>query len=105
AGATAFAPATSTLGAVMPWISGAAAIFHGVQGIRQVWTETDDSYYSDTRGQLKYRTPREYAVGAGNLITAGGFAALAFGLGPWALPIIAIGQAAALAGQHFGRDS
>jgi hypothetical protein len=89
AGATAFAN-TGTLGEIMPWMSGAAAVYHGIKGISQVYAEYGE------------RTPQEYATGTGNFIMAAGFGALAFGLGPWALPIIAIGQAAVLAGDHYG---
>lgn len=96
AGATAFGGG-GPLGEIMPWMSGAAAAYHGIQGLRQVWTE---SGYSSG---WQYRTSGEYATGTGNLIMAAGFASLAFGLGPWGLPIIAIGQAAVLAGDYYGQ--
>lgn len=96
AGATAFAQ-TGGLSEIMPYMSGAAALYHGVKGIAGIWTEPP-SY-----GDYNYKTSQQYAVGTGNLIMAAGFASLAFGLGPWALPIIGIGQAAVLAGDHFGR--
>ena len=106
AGATAFAPAESTLKAVMPWMSGVAAVGHAIYGIAKVATDTREEYLRD-HGYVKEwnaRPPKDYAVGSGHLITAAGFASLAFGLGPWALPIIAIGQATSLAGEIVGRD-
>ncbi len=95
AGATAFA-SEGALSSIMPIMSGVAAAYHGIRGIGQLWTE------NDYRG-WQFRTPQSYATGTGNLIMAAGFASLAFGLGPWALPIIGIGQAAVLAGDHFGQ--
>lgn len=96
AGATAMAPAGSTLSTIMPWMSGAAGVFHAIQGFAAL------KWYPDASGEV---TSQARAMGTGNLITAGGFGALAFGFGIWALPIIAIGQITCLAGQHFGRDS
>lgn len=96
AGATAFAGA-GTMGEIMPFMSGAAAAYHGIKGLAGVFTSPPDY------GNWGFKTPQQYAVGTGNLIMAAGFASLAFGLGPWALPIIGIGQAAVLAGDHFGQ--
>lgn len=101
AAATALAPAESTLSKVMPWAAGVAAAGHALYGITQVFTETR----YDKHGEETWdpRPGKDYAVGSGHLITAAGFATLAFGLGPWALPILAIGQATTLLGEFVGR--
>lgn len=106
AGATAFAPAESALKSVMPWMSGVAAVGHGIYGLTKVYTGVNEEYHSNV-GYVKEweaRPAKDYAVGTGHLLTAAGFGALAFGLGPWALPIIALGQATSLAGEIVGRD-
>lgn len=106
AGATAFAPAESTLSSVMPWMSGVAAVGHGIYGLTKVATDTSEDYVTNV-GYVKEwnaRPAQDYAVGTGHLITAAGFGALAFGLGPWALPLLAIGQITSLAGEIVGRE-
>lgn len=107
AGATAYGPAEGALSGIMPWASGVAAAGHAIYGIVKVFTETTDHYDSKRGGFVAEWVPRpakDYAVGSGHLVTAAGFAALAFGLGPWALPIIGIGQATALIGEMVGRE-
>lgn len=95
AGATAFAH-TGALGEIMPFMSGAAAAYHGIKGLANIWTESSYSGWN-------FKSSQQYAVGTGNLIMAAGFGMLAFGLGPWALPVIGIGQAAVLAGDYYGQ--
>lgn len=106
AGATAFAPAEGALKSVMPWMSGVAAVGHAIYGVTKVATDTREDYVSNLGyvKSWKARPAKDYAVGTGHLITAAGFGALAFGLGPWALPILAIGQATSLAGEIVGRE-
>lgn len=105
AGATAFAPAEGALKSVMPWMSGVAAVGHAIYGISKVATDIKEDYESSRFVKSwNARPAKDYAVGTGHLITAAGFGALAFGLGPWALPILAIGQATALAGEIVGRE-
>jgi len=88
-------PSVSRLQVATPWVCGAAGAIHGIYGITQ-WASESSTSSKERALQI--------ARGWGHVITAAGYAGLAFGLGPWGLPIIAIGEATRLAAAIIGRD-
>ncbi|MBM3461729.1 MAG: hypothetical protein FJX76_06465 [Armatimonadetes bacterium] len=85
-------PPAGAFEVVTPWIGGVAAVAHGIYGASQVFSDSYD------------RSALMTARGCGHLITAAGFATLAFGLGAYALPIIAIGETTRIAATLVGRE-
>jgi hypothetical protein len=67
----------------MPFLNGGLALAHGIYGATRLFSNHSD----DPLAQGRART-----MGVGELLTAAGFAGLAFGLGLWALPLLAIGE-------------
>lgn len=86
-------PATSGIQAATPWLGGVAAVTHAIYGATQIFHEYEPA------------TSLQIARGCGHFITAAGFAALAGGLGPWALPIIAIGETTRIVATAVGHES
>lgn len=62
-------------------VSGGLALWHGIQGIRQIRNESSDA--------VEKRAAQTAAIG--EFISAAGFVGLAAGMGHWALPLVAIG--------------
>jgi len=85
-----FSPFTASHTA--PVVAGLTAVVHTVYAISQLSPWFNDEYYTS-----KDCTPQRLACGFGHIITAAGFATLVAGLGPWSLPIIAIGETVRLA--------
>jgi hypothetical protein len=87
-------PPASAFQAATPWIGGVAAIGHAIYAGTQIFA---DSYNGPTTLQT--------ARGCGHLITAAGFATLAFGLGVYALPIIALGEVTRIVTTSIGKET
>ncbi|MEW6277957.1 MAG: hypothetical protein AB1758_04990 [Candidatus Eremiobacterota bacterium] len=94
AGATTLAPAESAFGKMGPWVCGVMAAGHAIYSVIKLGF-TFDEYDGPT---FKERTPADRLAGLGHAITALGFAGLTFGMGPMALPLVGIGEIAAVAG-------
>ncbi len=63
------------------FMSGGLALWHGIQGIRQLKDQPTDL--------VEKRAAQTAAIG--EFISAAGFVGLAAGMGHWALPLVAIG--------------
>ena len=94
--ATCLLPAGGAVQSALPIVSGVVAVGHGIYGLTHVWPR--DRYDPQ-------HTSGEIARGVGHLVTAVGFGALAAGLGPYALPIIALGEAARVGATFIARES
>lgn len=95
--ATSLLPEGGAMADALPIVAGAVAVGHGIYGLTQIWPR--DTYYYPAHTKL------ELARGVGHLVTAAGFAALAFGLGAYALPIIGIGEVARVSATLIGREA
>lgn len=87
AGAQAFAPLTQAASEVLTVGCVGVGVLHGIAGIRSFCRASGNG---DSSEALRLR-----ASGYGDCITALGYVGLAAGMGPWALPLVAIGVATA----------
>ncbi len=87
--------------AYTPALAGWMAAGHAAYGVFRAFPLTTNYW-----GELVPRDipKRDLAVGVGHLITAGGLAGMAAGLGPVAVPVIAVGQVTALLGEFLSKD-
>jgi hypothetical protein len=102
---TACAGAVSPVGSVVhrtvPIMSGIAAAGHAIYGVTKMMDDVERDYYGYVKARYP-KTPAEKAVGMGHVVTAAGFAMLACGMGLYALPVIALGEATALLADKMG---
>ncbi len=85
-----------------PWFGGAMAVGHLAMGYIEGRTH-DTDYYGDRKHGFSDR-PRDKAVALGHLVTAVGFASMAFGSGALGVPLVGLGQAAVLGAEFLSRD-
>lgn len=85
-----------------PWFGGVMAVGHAAMGIMESRNK-ETNYWGRRQGGLSDR-PRDKAVALGHMVTAVGFASMAFGSGAMGVPLVALGQTAVLTAEFLSRD-
>lgn len=100
ASASALAPAGSVFKNAGPYVCGALAVGHALYAAHNVlrWDDYNEWFKAD-------RPPQRQLIALGHAITALGFAGMAFGAGPMALPLVALGEAAGVVGEYLHSKS
>lgn len=86
-GVRAFAPLAETASTVMTVGSAVMGVGHAGYAVTRLFVASDTE---DRSEKLRYR-----AIAVGDFVTALGYVGLAAGMGPWALPLMAVGLATA----------
>ncbi|MEW6281380.1 MAG: hypothetical protein AB1758_22415 [Candidatus Eremiobacterota bacterium] len=95
AGATTLAPA----GSPFPLVCGLAAVSHAAYSAIKFGLDYSPGYLYFF--EFKDRNPADRLAGLGHAITALGFVGLAAGMGGLALPVVILGEVAAITGDWF----
>lgn len=98
--ASTLAPDGSVFKSMGPWVCGALAVGHAVYGLHNC-LQVDT--YNETLSVN--RPPQRNLIALGHGITALGFAGMAFGAGPMALPLVALGEVAGVVGEYLNGKS
>lgn len=100
AAASSLAPDGSVFKSMGPWVCGALAAGHAIYGLSNAlrYDDYNETFRAD-------RPAQRNLIALGHGITALGFAGMAFGAGPMALPLVALGEVAGVVGEYLNSKS